>query len=107
MLLVTALTLLGYTLARSMYEDSLDQPLDKKLLESTVYSTAMIAYDNASNPNRTRGGLKKCDEMSELPLSFEYTETNSPAELRRFQKPSENLRLLPRRSRHFSKRLIF
>ncbi|CAP73500.1 uncharacterized protein PODANS_2_8680 [Podospora anserina S mat+] len=29
----------------------------------TVYATAMTAYDNASNPNRTRGGLKKCDEI--------------------------------------------
>jgi protein transport protein SEC39 len=53
----------GYTLARSIYENSSDHPLSEKLLEGTVYSTAMTAYDNASNPNRTRGGLKKCDEM--------------------------------------------
>lgn len=25
--------------------------------------SAFYAFDNASNPNRTRGGLKKCDEM--------------------------------------------
>lgn len=53
----------GYTLARSVYEDAPDQPLDRKVLQDTIYTTAMSAYDNASNPNRTRGGLKKCDDM--------------------------------------------
>ncbi|KAK5662953.1 hypothetical protein OQA88_6365 [Cercophora sp. LCS_1] len=52
-----------YTLARSIYEDSPDQPLSKKALQDTIYATALTAYDNASNPNRTRGGLKKCDEI--------------------------------------------
>jgi hypothetical protein len=52
-----------YALARSIYEDSSEPPLDRKTLQDTIYSTAMTAYDNASNPNRTRGGLKKCDEI--------------------------------------------
>ncbi|KAK4203915.1 Sec39 domain-containing protein [Triangularia verruculosa] len=52
-----------YSLARSLYEDSPDRPLDEKVLQDTVYATAMTAYDNASNPNRTRGGLKRCDEI--------------------------------------------
>ncbi|KAK3378488.1 Sec39 domain-containing protein [Podospora didyma] len=52
-----------YTLARSIYEDSTDHPLAKIVLQDTIYATAMTAYDNASNPNRTRGGLKKCDEI--------------------------------------------
>ncbi|KAK1760986.1 protein transport protein sec39 [Echria macrotheca] len=52
-----------YMLARSIYEDSPDRPLDSKVLQDTIYATAMTAYDNASNPNRTRGGLKKCDEI--------------------------------------------
>ncbi|KAL2019623.1 hypothetical protein VTK56DRAFT_9438 [Thermocarpiscus australiensis] len=52
-----------YTLARSIYEDAPDAPLDRKLLQDTVYATALSAYDNASNPNRTRGGLKKCDDI--------------------------------------------
>ncbi|VBB75980.1 Putative protein of unknown function [Podospora comata] len=52
-----------YSLARSLYEDAPDRPLDEKVLQDTVYATAMTAYDNASNPNRTRGGLKKCDEI--------------------------------------------
>ncbi|AEO62732.1 uncharacterized protein THITE_2107235 [Thermothielavioides terrestris NRRL 8126] len=52
-----------YPLARSIYEDAPDRPLDKKLLQDTIYATALAAYDNASNPNRTRGGLKKCDDI--------------------------------------------
>ncbi|PSR80592.1 Sec39 domain-containing protein [Coniella lustricola] len=39
------------------------QPLSKETLRSTVYAAAMAAYDNASNPNRTRGGLKKCNDI--------------------------------------------
>lgn len=53
-----------YTLARSLYEDPPETPLPRKLLQDTIFSAAMNAYDNASNPNRTRGGVKKCDEMS-------------------------------------------
>ena len=57
------LTSVGYALARSIYEDADDQPLDPKVLQDSIYAAAMTAYDNASNPNRTRGGLKKCDDM--------------------------------------------
>jgi hypothetical protein len=57
------LTAEGYALARSIYEDDLDQRLAPKMLQDTIYATALTAYDNASNPNRTRGGLKKCDDM--------------------------------------------
>mgnify|MGYP003815648779 CR=1 FL=1 len=53
----------GYTLARNIYEESPDHSLDEKTLHDTIYAIAMAAYDNASNPNRHRGGLKKCDEM--------------------------------------------
>ncbi|KAL2134465.1 hypothetical protein VTI74DRAFT_111 [Chaetomium olivicolor] len=52
-----------YDLARSIYEDAPDRPLDSKMLQDTIYVTAMTAFDNASNPNRTRGGLKKCDDI--------------------------------------------
>ncbi|KAL1841437.1 hypothetical protein VTJ49DRAFT_7052 [Mycothermus thermophilus] len=52
-----------YALARNIYEDASDRPLDQTLVQETLYSAAMTAYDNASNPNRTRGGLKKCDEI--------------------------------------------
>ncbi|KAK0626416.1 Sec39 domain-containing protein [Immersiella caudata] len=66
-----------YTLARSIYEESPDHPLSQKLLESAVYSTAMTAYDNASNPNRTRGGLRKCDEI--IKAFPETIEKSAPA----------------------------
>lgn len=36
----------------------------------------MSAYDNASNPNRTRGGLKKCDAMYVLSTLLFYTSTD-------------------------------
>lgn len=37
--------------------------MPKEALRDTIYAAAMAAYDNASNPNRTRGGLKKCSDM--------------------------------------------
>ncbi|RYP62954.1 hypothetical protein DL770_009495 [Monosporascus sp. CRB-9-2] len=52
-----------YSLARSIYEDSPEKPLDDKVLQDTVIASAMHAYDNATNPNRGRGGLLKCDDI--------------------------------------------
>ncbi|OAA64537.1 Secretory pathway Sec39 [Niveomyces insectorum RCEF 264] len=52
-----------YALACALYEDSPDHPLPKKTVQDTVLAAALNAYDNASNPNRTRGGLKKCDDI--------------------------------------------
>jgi hypothetical protein len=57
------LTRKGYELARSLYDENPDEPLEGKLLEDAIYAASMTAYDNASNPNRTRGGLKKCNDM--------------------------------------------
>lgn len=56
-------TTTGYSLAKSLYEDPTEQPLPKEILRETIHAAAMAAYDNASNPNRTRGGLKKCNDM--------------------------------------------
>lgn len=53
----------GYSLARTLYEDNPDRPLSNKVLQDTIFAAAYNAFDNASNPNRTRGGLKKCDDM--------------------------------------------
>ncbi|KAH6637022.1 secretory pathway protein Sec39-domain-containing protein [Chaetomium tenue] len=59
-----------YELARSIYDENLGDPLERKLLQDTIYAAAMTAYDNASNPNRTRGGLKKCNDiMKALPTA--------------------------------------
>ncbi|KAL6790393.1 Sec39 domain-containing protein [Trichoderma sp. SZMC 28013] len=52
-----------YTLAKSIYEDSPEKPLAADIIQDTVYQAALRAFDNASNPNRSRGGLKKCDEI--------------------------------------------
>ncbi|TEA09975.1 Protein transport protein sec39 [Colletotrichum sidae] len=56
-----------YSLAKLLYEDTHETPFPARLLQETVIAAALNAYDNASNPNRTRGGLKKCDEMWSLP----------------------------------------
>jgi hypothetical protein len=53
----------GYTLAQSVYETSVDPPLSRKALHDTVIYAAMNAFDNASNANKTRGGVKKCQDM--------------------------------------------
>ncbi|KAL2151908.1 hypothetical protein VTH82DRAFT_5092 [Thermothelomyces myriococcoides] len=71
-----------YTLARSIYEDAPDQPLDRSVLQDTIYATAMSAYDNASNPNRTRGRLKKCDEIVK---AFPKTIQQSDAQAKRIE----------------------
>jgi len=59
------IAILGYNLARSIYEASpgQDLPLPQEVLSSTIVSAAMSAYDNATNANKTRGGVKKCDDM--------------------------------------------
>ncbi|KAF4342292.1 transport sec39 [Fusarium beomiforme] len=53
-----------YALARSLYDqEGPDAPLSTSAVLSTVQNAAFGAFDNASNPNRNRGGLKKCDEI--------------------------------------------
>ncbi|RGP72845.1 transport sec39 [Fusarium longipes] len=53
-----------YSLARSLYDQQgPDAPLSTPVVLNTVQNSALSAFDNASNPNRTRGGLKKCDEI--------------------------------------------
>ncbi|KAM0646985.1 hypothetical protein ACHAO3_008242 [Verticillium nonalfalfae] len=51
-----------YSLAASLYEGA-EQSLSQQALQDTILGAALNAYDNATNPNRTRGGLKKCDEI--------------------------------------------
>ncbi|KAH6603353.1 hypothetical protein Trco_008128 [Trichoderma cornu-damae] len=52
-----------YALAKSIYEGNPQQPLAVDIIQDTVYQAALRAFDNASNPNRSRGGLKKCDDV--------------------------------------------
>ncbi|EPE35106.1 hypothetical protein GLAREA_10802 [Glarea lozoyensis ATCC 20868] len=51
-----------YTLARSIYDPPADPPLSKNTLIGTIIAAAMNAYDNATNANKTRGGLKKAQD---------------------------------------------
>ena len=39
-------------------------PLERQQVEQVIADTAMTFYDNASNCNRTRGGMKKASDMS-------------------------------------------
>ena len=52
----------GYDLARTIYEEA-GPVLDIATVRDTIFAAAMNAFDNSSNPNRSRGNLKKCDEM--------------------------------------------
>ncbi|KAI0898133.1 secretory pathway Sec39 [Annulohypoxylon nitens] len=63
-----------YSLARSIYEDAPEKPLDADTLRETIVSSAMSAYDNATNPHRGRGGLLKCDDIIHaFPQALEET----------------------------------
>lgn len=52
-----------YPLAVDIYTGSEPPPLDSAEVESAVTEAIFTAYDNASNGNRTRGGMKKAFEM--------------------------------------------
>ncbi|CZS93173.1 hypothetical protein WAI453_000871 [Rhynchosporium graminicola] len=52
-----------YNLAQSIYEVAMDTVLSRDVLHDAILAAALNAYDNATNANRTRGGLKKCDEI--------------------------------------------
>ncbi|GAB0135954.1 hypothetical protein EsDP_00004274 [Epichloe bromicola] len=52
-----------YDLARSLYEDADNKRLPVEVMQEAVYKSALAAFDNAKNPNRARGGLKRCDEI--------------------------------------------
>ncbi|KAF4121771.1 protein transport protein SEC39 [Geosmithia morbida] len=52
-----------YFLAQSLYEDVTDLPLPDESVQDAVYHAALDAFDHASNPNRTKGGLRKCNDI--------------------------------------------
>lgn len=53
----------GYDLAVRLYLKSSSQLLPLDGVEEIVMARAMEAYDGASNGNRTRGGMKKANDM--------------------------------------------
>ncbi|KID89097.1 protein transport protein Sec39 [Metarhizium guizhouense ARSEF 977] len=52
-----------YSLARNLYDDGGPVRLPVEVVQDSVYESALSAFDNATNPNRSRGGLKRCDEI--------------------------------------------
>ncbi|KAJ6444199.1 protein transport protein Sec39 [Purpureocillium lavendulum] len=62
-ILKTLLSNTCYSLAQTLYESDAEKPLPTHTVQDAVYQAALNAFDNASNPNRTRGGLKKCDDI--------------------------------------------
>ncbi|SZF01455.1 unnamed protein product [Blumeria hordei] len=71
-----------YSLARSIYEISPERPLSRSILEDVVIKVAIDQYDSATNANRSRGGLKRCDNILE---AFSSTLAQSPENQRLLQ----------------------
>ena len=55
--------LLEYQLAIDLYTNSKTAPLNLAQVEAAVQEAIFTAYDNASNGNRTRGGMKRAYDM--------------------------------------------
>lgn len=51
-----------YQLAVDLYTKS-ESPLNAPQVEAAVQEAIFTAYDNASNGNRTRGGMKRAYDM--------------------------------------------
>lgn len=62
-LLVSCLPFQEYQLAVDLYTEWQSAPLGAEQVEAAVLDAILIAYDNASNGNRTRGGMKRAYEM--------------------------------------------
>lgn len=54
---------LEYELAIDIYTNSKSAPLEPAQVEAAVQEAIFTAYDNASNGNRTRGGMKRAYDM--------------------------------------------
>ncbi|TWU74727.1 hypothetical protein ED733_005419 [Metarhizium rileyi] len=52
-----------YKLARRLYDEGGVARLPAEVVRESVYRSALSAFDNATNPSRSRGGLKKCDDI--------------------------------------------
>ena len=54
---------LEYQLAANIYTLSSSAPLNAAQVEAAVVEAIYTSYDNASNGNRTRGGMKRAYDM--------------------------------------------
>jgi hypothetical protein len=50
-------------LAVELYVNITSPPLSADDVESAVTETIFVAYDNATNGNKTRGGIKRASDM--------------------------------------------
>ena len=64
-ILKTLVTNGHYHLASEVYCDAERCPLPKDQVERSILEVLLASYDNASNGNRTRGGVKKANEIRE------------------------------------------
>jgi hypothetical protein len=62
-LLSILMLFLEYQLAIDIYTNSKQAPLKPAQVEAAVQDAIFTAYDNASNGNRTRGGMKRAYDM--------------------------------------------
>ncbi|KAF5670203.1 transport sec39 [Fusarium denticulatum] len=63
-----------YNLARTLYDqEGPDAPLSVSAVLNIAQNAALGAFDNASNPNRNRGGLKRCDEIKRIEALLKAT----------------------------------
>lgn len=63
----------GFELISSLYiSDPSHALLSPSRVEQIILDKAMEAYDSASNGNRTRGGVKRANEMYVLHTNVEY-----------------------------------
>jgi protein transport protein SEC39 len=56
----------GYALAIKLYLKSSHPSLPLERVGEVVLHEAMAAYDSASNGNKTRGAMKKANDMSDF-----------------------------------------
>ena len=54
---------IDYDLAVETYCSSVDAPISSNVVEKVAVDVALVAYDNASNGHRSRGGIKKASDM--------------------------------------------
>ena len=55
---------LEYSLAVELYANRVDPPpLPRDQLEAAVTEAIFVSYDNATNGNKTRGGIKRASDM--------------------------------------------
>lgn len=61
----------GFEIASSVYiTNTSQQLLPFSRVEQVILNKAMEAYDGASNGNRTRGGVKRANDMYEICATY-------------------------------------